>query len=294
MRGSWLLLFCVGAACGSHHDNTSPADMAQPPPMSGPLMRLIEADFSLSAGTETLLCRWLTVSEDTYITRLVPVSPTGIHHLMLSIENAPQTDGIHDCSAVSSTWQTLFVSGVNSPELDLPDRVVFKIPAGGQIVLYVHGVNATTGTVSGTAGIDVATAVDPTQVDVAGATWIGKIGFTIPSSMLVDGSCTVSNDTRLFAMYPHMHETGAHMTVSVSGSINSVLWDQDFDFTNQPFGSWPPIQLAKGDQLQVDCRYSPAGIGRSFGQLVTDEMCFAVSYFTPPIVGQIGQSVCVQ
>jgi Copper type II ascorbate-dependent monooxygenase, C-terminal domain len=293
MRAGLLILCCAAIGCSASHKNGGTPDLAMPSMLGDPsLTRLIESDFTLPAGSERYSCKWQTITEDTYIVRVVAVAPTAVHHVVLSIESNVQPDGVADCGSFASSWQTLFASGENSPELDLPSDVALKIAAGQQIVLDLHLLNATQGSISATGAVDVALAADPSQVQLAGATWIGPPSFTVPSSMQVDGTCTISNDARYFALYPHMHDTGAHMTVATSGSVNQVVWNQDFDVMNQTFGSWAPMQLRQGDQIKVTCTYSPAGIGRTFGNASTNEMCYAVSYFTPPISGELGTPAC--
>jgi hypothetical protein len=293
MRLAWLILGCAAIGCSSSHGSGAPPDMAMPVAPDAMPIRIIEAKVSAAAGIERYLCQWTTVPQDIYIVRIVAVSPTVVHHAVLSIENNVHPDGPGPCDSFSSSWQTFFASGVNSPELDLPNNVAFKISAGQQIVLDLHVLNATQAPVEDIAAVDVIAASDTSQLRLANATWAGNAMFTIPSSMQVDGTCTLTQDASLFAIYPHMHETGTHMTVSLAGSVNQVVWDQDFDPNDQKFGSWALIPLKQGDQLKVTCGYSPAGIGRTFGNTSNQEMCFAISYFTPPIAPSGGTSVCI-
>jgi len=292
MRLAWLILGCATIGCSSPRGTGAPPDMATPTPPDAMPIRIIETNVSIAAGTERYVCQWTTVPQDIYIVKIVAVSPTVVHHSVLSIETNVHPDGSGPCDSFSSSWQTIFASGVNSPELDLPNNVAFKISAGQQIVLDLHLLNATQAPIDDVVAVDVLAASDTSQLQLANATWAGNVMFTIPSSMQVDGTCTLAQDASLFAIYPHMHATGAHMTVSLAGSVNKIVWDQDFDPNEQEFGSWAPIPLKQGDQLKVTCGYSPAGIGKSFGNTSTEEMCFAVSYFTPPIAPAGGTSVC--
>jgi hypothetical protein len=258
-------------------------------------MQLISSDFMLAPGTEMYQCQRLTVQQDMYLVQITPLSPMGVHHEVLAIDASGQPDGVSTCQAFEPGWTPLFASGVGSPSLTMPDKVALKVIKGQQIVLNLHLFNATTQPIpTSTAAIQVALANDPSGYQLAGVPFVGNMNFTVPANMQVNGQCTVSNDATYFAVFPHMHLTGAHMKVwTESGGQQNVVWDQDYNFSEQKFGMFPGVQLKQGDVIKNTCTYSPAGIGKKFGDSTTDEMCFAISYVTPPISGTAGKAFCI-
>ena len=182
----------------------------------------------------------------------------------------------------------------------MPDKVALKIGSGQQIQLNMHLLNASMNTIDATAAIDVVLAADGTGYELAGVPFAGNIQFTVPAAGgTVNGTCTVSNDTKYFAVFPHMHQVGKHIKV-VAGGV--TVWDDDYTFTDQRFGSYPDwpagvpeVALKKGDKIQVTCTYGPTPDGKpvSFGDSSTKEMCFGISYVHPAITTTVGTAFCI-
>ena len=114
--------------------------------------------------------------------------------------------------------------------------------AGQHAVLNLHLFNATQNTITDTAAVDIVTANDSTGYQFAGVPFAGNMTFTVPGSPYqVNGTCTVSNDTSYWGVFPHMHMTGTHMKVWLqpqSGAATTI-WDADYSFNEQKFGEYP-------------------------------------------------------
>jgi hypothetical protein len=276
-------------------------DMALPPGTMQ--MRLIESTFNLAPGVEKYQCQRLTLPADMHIVRVIPVSPQGVHHEVLAIDTGGNPDGTTQCNAAAvANTKNLYASGINSPALQMPDKVALKITAGQQIQLNLHLLNASTTTpIDATAAIDVVVAKDATGYELADVPFAGSVTFNIPAGGgMVNGTCTVSNDTKLFAVFPHMHEIGKHIKI-VAGGV--TVWDDDYNFEDQRFGfhpSWPAnmaeVPLKAGDKINVTCTYGPTPDGkpRGFGDSSHQEMCFGISYVHPAIQHKpAGSAFCV-
>lgn len=276
------------------------ADLAQPLPPHTRLLHLISSDYTIPPGSERYQCQRITADKDLYILKVTPVSPLGVHHEVLAIDPSNGPDGVSRCGPLDTTWRPLFASGVGSPSLDMPQGVALKVPAGSKLVLDLHLFNARpTGDINGTAAVDVVVADSDEGYQLATVPFIGPVNFTIKAPGTVSGSCTVSNDTSFFAVFPHMHTTGKHIKISAgrTGS-ETVVWDDDYTFEEQRFGAFPDwkgpkaVALKKGDKISVTCTYDPSGYGKKFGDSTTDEMCFAISYVTPAINTFGGSPFC--
>jgi hypothetical protein len=274
-------------------------DMGLPPGTT--MMRLVSSDYSIPSGNEFYQCQQVTLPNDIYVVKIIPISPLGVHHEVLAIDPSNKADGKTVCQAIGTNWTPLFASGVGSPSLTMPDKVALKVAAGQHIVLNLHLFNATPSTITGTAALDVVVANDGAGYQLAGVPFVGNITFTVGPGMTVNGQCTVSNPTSYFAVFPHMHTTGKHMKVwteSTSGGSTTV-WDNDYLFNEQKFGEYPnwmgpaKIDLNQGDKIKVTCTYGANGIGKQFGESTNDEMCFAISYVYPAIATTFNTPFCI-
>jgi len=299
-----VLASCLLAGCTSKgaptNDQGTPGDMALPPGTMS--MRLLASHYTIPMGEEFYQCQRINLPADMHIISLNPVSPLGVHHQVLAIDPTPgaegRSDNAHggDCSPTDPDWHPLFASGIASPSLTMPTGVALKVAGGQQVVLDLHLFNATANEIVGDAAIDVVVALDPTGYQEAAVPFVGNMKFTIGPSLKVTGSCTVDKDSKYFAVFPHMHQTGSHIKIAAAGT---TVWDQDYTFTDQKFGVFPgwsgpeSVQLHQGDKITVECTYDASGMGKSFGDSTTDEMCFAISYVTPPIATSLGTPFCL-
>jgi hypothetical protein len=102
--------------------------------------------------------------------------------------------------------------------------------------------------------------------------------------MTTGGGCTFQEDATLFAYWPHMHQYATHQTVTMTvGGESMVVHDDDYDFEHQiNYPLDPPIQVAAGDSVRVDCTYNnTSGETLLWGDSSTEEMCFAGLYRYP-------------
>jgi len=296
---SIFLAGCSTKTSATDMMNADPGDMALP--IGTTSMRLLASHYTIQPGDEFYQCQRINLPADMHIISVKPVSPLGVHHQVLAIDPSPGAEGTSDdktgdCSPTDPDWHPLFASGVGSPSLTMPAGVALKIDGGQQVVLDLHLFNATGAAIDGDAAIDVIVATDPTGYQIAGVPFVGNMKFTIGASLKVNGACTVDKDSKMFAVFPHMHQTGSHIKITAAGT---TVWDQDYQFIDQRFGIFPgwagpeSVQLHQGDKITVECTYDASGMGKKFGDSSTDEMCFAISYVTPPITTSLGTPFCI-
>jgi hypothetical protein len=295
MRYLLILPLSMFACSSSPNNHPGAPDMAMAQQQA---LTLIESDYSLTAGQEEYLCVRKTIATDLYITSITPVNGQATHHEVLGIDTSKKAaDGVQPCGTNIEfdviSWKLLFASGVNSPTLTIPDGAALHIPAGSQIVMQMHLLNASKSPVMSHASISVLPLAPggPTPVEaqmiLAGPLSDPRVTPAIPvgPNQIVTGSCTLSADTKYFAVFPHMHQIGTHIKVdAVVGGATTTLWDKDYSFNNQDFGEFTPIAMAKGDKINVTCTYdNETGMPVKFGQSSLDEMCYAISYVYPPL-----------
>lgn len=272
MRTSLALLILV-SACGTD----------TPPDIVGGdgYETLIAAEWTLPPSTEKYLCVRETITEDLWIKSMRPIAPDGTHHavLMLGAPDAP--DGTVECSP-SLIKPAIYASGVGAQPLDMPDGVAVHARPGDQLLLNLHLFNAEDSTLSGTAGIEIATTDPVDSAHEAGVVLAGKAAGLIvePGPSTQVGTCTTPAGMTLFALAPHMHLRGTHMKIAYG---TQVVFDEDYIFDEQRFRVMTPaIQTVAGQQFTIECSYfNETAAPLYFGESTNEEMCFALTFVYP-------------
>jgi hypothetical protein len=299
--------FAAGA-CGGDGDDDAPAvdggggdtDGAAGPdagaPDGGePFAPLVTAEWTLPAHTEGYVCARITVAEDTYIHELRPIAPFGTHHTVLALDDGGP-DGTFECDAAEVGTSILFGSGVGTPAFELPDGIAFHVPAGEQVLLNLHLYNIEDAPLDGVSGVEILT-LDPSEVTaVAESVFAGTFDLDLPpGESTATGTCTLPSDTTLFAVFPHMHQLGTHLAITAlpEGGEPISLHDAPYSFDAQlNYRLDPPLALAAGDQVRVDCTYvNTTGVPVHFGDSSDAEMCIGVLYRYPAVGG--GEQFCI-
>ncbi len=311
MRNPLALLFALGMAVGagcSNPLNSGVSDMGMNAGADLAVAQvetftseLISSEFTIPAGDEFYQCERIVATQDLYILDIKPISPTGVHHEVVAIDPGNSPPGKVRCGPIGQNWSPLFASGVGSGSMKMPPGVALKVAAGQTIVLNLHLFNATPNAITNTAAVEVVSAKNAASYELAGVVFIGPVNFTINDPMRqVSGACRMSRDTKFFAVFPHMHQTGEQIKIwATTPTGDKVVWDKAYDFNDQSFGSYADwavpgeIALERDDDVNVTCTYSAAGAGKVFGDSSTDEMCFGISYFHPVIDTTFGTPFCL-
>jgi len=247
---------------------------------------IITADWELPANQEAYYCQRLTLKEDLYFNAIRAVNPQGTHHTAFTVESNPtRPDGLSTCNSGGLAPQGIFGSGVGTDPVTYPEGVGMRLRAGQQLLLNLHVFNVTDQPLTGTSG----TAVKKTTADkiqhVAESLLAGPALFSLPMGRTsVSGTCTMTHDVTLFAVQPHMHQTGVHMKgVAHSSSAGDVMvHDGPFEFENQIVYEIAPLQMNQGDVIDIECTFDNMTDGPiGFGESSNDEMCFMVLHRYP-------------
>jgi hypothetical protein len=282
MRAISTALLLFAASCGTDTAEPSP-DAGMP---SDGYTTLIQSTWSLSANTEQYRCIRLTATTDTFIKSIRPLAPVGTHHTVLMIGPPDGPDGDTECSSVL-TKPAIYASGVGTEALDMPDGVAIHIRPGQQLLLNLHLFDLSDDPITGTSGIQIMTTDPVDAAHEAGVILAGKTkGLVVPvGASTQTGTCTVpSAGITVFAIAPHMHLLGTHMTVTYSHDTTpATLLDTDYSFDNQNFRVMQPaVTSAAGDQMTIACSYmNETGADVLFGESTENEMCFALTFIYP-------------
>jgi hypothetical protein len=298
---SWfvaLLLGCAAVGCGSSEPTAAASNLATADSgtLAKDLAELYAYDWTVDPGVEAYWCGYRTLKEDLYISHFEPLMPEGTHHVTIGYREAGPADGFFaegegspQCTGTDFGDVYAFVGTVGTEALTMPEGVAVKIPAGKQLVFGLHVLNARSAPLSGHAGVAVK------RVDVANVENVAEIlavnNFMLnipPGKVTQTGTCTMNHDTTVFAVLPHMHKVGVHMTTTVPAANGGVvrLLDSDYEFTDQRYTTLsPPIQLKQGDKARIECTYENPGPNTfTFGESTDGgEMCITFLYRYPAV-----------
>ncbi len=265
---------CGGLALGALAALSCARD---PAPDADPWRVLVAADWSVPAGREQFMCALATVPADTTVAAFRTVAPAGTHHTLLTVTEPVGPDGTFECDAGTLSDAMMFASGIATNDLLFPAGVGMRIPAGKQVLLNLHLLNATGAVLAGRSAV----LVRPAEADAVAAEMVfaGTVDFEIPpgEEREATGSCTFAEDATVFDLWPHMHRLGTHMTiVHRSSAGTTTLHDAPYDVHEQRHYPIAPRAVRRGDRIDVTCRWKNSGASTvRYGDTSADEMCFA-------------------
>jgi hypothetical protein len=250
---------------------------------------LVTGDWTLEPGSEAYYCVTHTLDRDLWVSAFEAVIPNGTHHTVLTAGPPLAPDGIFPCDSFANHDAMLYGSGVGTNALEFPSGVAVHLEQGEQVLLNLHLFNTSPDAISGTSGTRIKT-IDPAQVETeAQAILAGTVAISIPAGQekTIQGQCTMPEDVTLFAVQPHMHQLGTHLTaVAESSTAGDVtLHDADYDFDSQIVHRVEPsVPMKAGDRVRVECTYRNT-LSRTvtWGESTLDEMCFAALYRYPAL-----------
>jgi hypothetical protein len=286
---------CSGGSSKGHESGSGGAGSdAAPAALAEHFEELLAYDWTVDPGTETYFCSYKTLVEDLWVGDIRPLAPSGTHHVVLSFADPGPPDGVYSSTDASApvpcnglpVGNMVYAGFVGTDDFIMPEGVAVKIPAGKQLILNLHLYNTSDSPLSDRSGVEVVKP-DPSKVtNEAEVIFSGSV-LTLavpPGPSTTTADCTMANDETIFAVLPHMHRTGVHMTtkaIHADGSTE-VLLNQPYEFTAQKYlPVAPAVALLHGEKLEVACSYENPGTELHFGESTDAEMCFSLVYRYP-------------
>jgi hypothetical protein len=285
------------AACGNGGGGGDDDDDDVPPdaePIPEGWETLIESSWTLAPG-ETYMCERLTVTEDVWIRAFRATAPLGSHHTVLTVGDPQGADGPFACGAGTNQPAMVYGAAVGTNDIEMPEGVAVKVPAGKQLLLNLHLYNTQPGTdLTGTSQVLIERVPEDEVAGIIEAEIVlmGPVNFSIPAGkgQEVTGGCTMSEPATLFMVNPHMHQLGVHALVNARRAAGDVeMHDGPYSFNEQRYYELPSIEMAANDRVEIVCTYdNDTGGPVPFGDSSDDEMCFASTYRYPAVGGSFG------
>lgn len=236
---------------------------------------------------EKVFCNSTTLTEDITLDALEALAPPGTHHVIASWGDPDGPfglpDGTEECGFYDHHFDAwLFESSDKPNRYEFPEGFGHVIPAGQQLRINMHIINATDQTMSGTTGLRIRR-IDPDLVDTyATGIFMGKVSLSVPEGESSHtGQCEAPADMTMIGVNPHMHSHATHMTVVAHSSEmgDMTVLDTEFDFdTGMYFRDIDPfVSIKQGDMVDVTCSYNnTSGMILPWGNDgYTAEMCWA-------------------
>ncbi len=260
------------------------------PPAVG--FQLASTPVTLAAGEEQYFCWSAVLPADaplSIVATQAGLPKTGVHHYAVFTKSGavPDNPTAYDCKVMDATWGLVTGGGVGTSGLSFPQGTAMTLAAGTQVVLQLHLLNPGSSALTvPVAAVNLVGSKAP-NLQAVGLLIAGTLNIDVPahqSGVNVNGGCAAPwAMPNIFAVFPHMHTLGTHISMSLTSppTAPQMLIDRDWDFGNQGVylaqGS-----AAQGDQVGVQCTFSnPTDTDVHFGESTHDEMCLGVLYYYP-------------
>lgn len=293
MRNAIKLVFVMSTlvACGVDSTpqggpETLPNLKVPPKPDNG--IQVITPIFrNIAPASDNEVCTWTDaiVAQQTDVreTQAFQTEPGG-HHVVVYYTTVKQPAGTQRlCTNDDMATFRLLSGGGEGIVNQAPGNLVYRIPAGAQIVLNHHYLNTTDAMIDGQSGVNLKFA-DPGNYVPSGNLAIVDTSLDVkPGAYTSTIHCAFDRDFKLWYLIPHMHQWGANEQVDLTvGGVTQRLFDTNWDpsFTFHPPGIQvdpsSPMVVHAGDKIDVACNYNnDTGHDLPFGF----EMCVVFGQF---------------
>ena len=287
VMGSLLLLGCASQSESPFIDGFDP-----PAPKDGEIQIIAPAVRDVAPGADITVCAYIDdrVATDTDIVAYNGYqSRVGGHHVILYAVQQQQAANAHECTEDDMiNARYLAGSGADTPPAELPENVVFRIPANTQLMIQTHWINATDKPLDGQGAFNLEVTAPTPAHQMAQLFTIVNTSFTVPvGEGKASTECTVEQNMNVFTLGAHMHEWGTHASIThtpAAASSGTMIYDHGWteeDVFDPPRNNYPttqPLKLAVGDKFRIDCSYN----NTTGGPLpFPSEMCVAWTYAYP-------------
>jgi hypothetical protein len=252
----------------------------------------------LQPGADNEICTWtdIVVDQDVDLRAVESFQTTGGHHIVLFTTTKLQAPGTtRACTDDDmTTFRFSAASGAEGMggKVEAPGNLVFHVPAGSQVVLNHHYINATAQVRDAQSAMNIWRADAGQTYRMSSSLAVVDTGLRIPPGpSTMDIHCTLPRAFKAWYMIPHMHAYGTRITIthtSATGTAPETLfdvqqWSPSYAFHPPEIRKDPdaPMVFAAGDQLSVHCEWdNTTSSDMTFGI----EMCVGFTEFVDEAV----------
>ena len=286
------------ASCSNSKSSSSPAtdgtanpDDNVPVGLSGNTLKVVIPTHTVEAG-DSFECYYtdVTTDRDIFVNASTGKQGPGGHHITIYYAQVSQPPGHHKCIDVEmAEWRQVGAAGDAKGDgvIDLPPGIAVRVPAGKQMVVQTHYINASgkPKDVEDEITVHLLAREDVKRFAQGFAVVDGTFEIPPHANYSRTATCTPKRDLDLIMVLGHMHERGLHYKLEhldANGKLLETILDQDWEmaFTSHPpTKRWSPEQPYKiktGDRLRQTCTWKNAEDEKL---LFPREMCVAFSMY---------------
>lgn len=222
----------------------------------------------IQPGTDYEVCAWtdkiFDKVTDVRSTLAYQTEPPG-HHVVLFYTLDKQPAGTQRvCTDTDmASFRYLTGNGTNGMVNEAPGDLVFRIPAGAQLVVNSHYLNAGDEVARGQGVINVNFA-GPGTFTPTSSTAILNSGLEVAQGVSTQKMhCEFQNQFNLWYLIPHMHRWGAAINVDITRSgvkqrMFETEWSERYTFhpPEKRFDPAEPYTINPGDAIDVECTWN--------------------------------------
>jgi hypothetical protein len=271
-RVALMIALAAGCSSSSQQVPISPelAALIDAKPANGYQVVLPEVK-GIAPGSDSEYCTWtsLIAPKNLDIRAVQAYQTVTGHHVVMFTTTKQQPPGTTRLCTDDDMASFRFGAGAGgegqSGKNQAPGNLVFRVPAGDQIVLNHHYINATTQPHDAQSAMNIWLADPGVQYTPSGAVAILDTTMSAPPGQsTLDINCTMQNDIDAWLVIPHMHQWGQHAIVELitaGNNINKLFdvdWSPSYQFHPPEIVRDPsmPFHLATGDQVHVRCEWN--------------------------------------
>ncbi len=272
---SFLAVGCAGEdGDGYVHYETPPITLQ--PGESGQWVQYVAAPFD----------------QDMDVIEVVGTQSQGGHHAVLYASPTVQEVGFTRPFSQIDQVADKFLGGVGGEAggtIELPEGVIFRVPAGHALYIQTHYFNAGQEELVGTSSLDVKFAPASDDFLVAKMFTNVNLGFEIPANAQhsASTSCQVERDVNLVMFANHLHEWGdsASTTILAPGATSgqelmlkddpawAYEWATNPNFERHDLDE--PVRIEAGSTITTNCNWTNT---TSESLRFPDEMCLFIGF----------------
>jgi len=290
MRRILLLLALVGGCSNSPSPSVEMLpqlkSLLDPKPGNG-YQIVLPIERGLQPGTDSEYCTWtdLVPDHDVNVRAVEAYQTITGHHVIMYTTSKLQPPGTTRLCTDDDMATFRFGVGSGAEGMggknEAPGDLVFPVPAGSQVVLNHHYINATSAVQDAQSAMNIWLADPNMKYTPSASMAVLDTSLRIPPGpATMDINCAVPRDTAVWLAVPHMHQYGTRQVIQhISSTTTETMfdvdpWDPGYMFHPPELQKDPsaPYLIKASDQIHVHCEWNNTGTtDLTFGL----EMCVA-------------------
>jgi hypothetical protein len=255
-------------------------------------------EFTVPPGADFFQCFYTSyiTDEEVAVIGARGTQAAGGHHITVYFTqnvSEPHAEICDDREMIE--WNQIGAAGSDTFDLDFPEGLGMRVPAGVQIVLQSHYINTALEpiTVRDEATILLA---QPGDLEAFLNDYVVlNTGFSVPPMQQHESvtTCRTPRDVDIVRLLGHEHEWGTYYKleqIDEAGATEQVLLETEWlpEYTSNPpmnrYEKDAPLKLAAGTRLRQTCRWQNT---EDYALEFPREMCLAYALYFPDVGGRI-------